>query len=115
VDLKWQGISPVVFLGRCYGLEVGGTTRSTLDRLEAAHRAGLMGPEVWSSVSEAYRFLLGLRLRAQLRAIQAGEPPTNKVALGDLTGIERSRLKDSFRAIKAWQEKAAYHYQIDFS
>ncbi len=115
VDLKWQGISPVVFLGRCYGLEVGGAGRSTLDRLEAAHRAGLMGPEVWSSVTEAYRFLLGLRLRVQLRAIQAGEPPTNKVALGDLTGIERSRLKDSFRAIKSWQEKAAYHYQVDFS
>ena len=42
-------------------------------------------------------------------------PATNKVALGDLSGIERSRLKDSFRAIKSWQEKAAYHYQVDFS
>jgi CBS domain-containing protein len=35
----------------------------------------------------------------------------NEVALSDLTAIERSRLKESFRAIKGWQEKAAYHYQ----
>jgi CBS domain-containing protein len=115
VDLKWQGISPVVFLGRCYGIEVGSKGHSTLDRLEAAHQAGLMGAEVWSSVTEAYRFLVGLRLRAQLKALQAGNPATNKVALADLSGIERSRVKDSFRAIKSWQEKAAYHYQIDFA
>ncbi len=43
-----------------------------------------------------------------------GKPPTSEVSLGDLTAIERSRLKDAFRAIKRWQEKAAYHYRTDF-
>jgi CBS domain-containing protein len=114
VDLKLQGISPIVFLARVYGLEVGSTARNTLARLQGAHGAGLMGEEAFGSVSEAYRFLLGLRLRLQLRMLADGRQVTNVVALSELNAIERSRLKDSFRAIKAWQEKAAYHYQLDF-
>jgi CBS domain-containing protein len=114
VDLKRQGISPVVFLARCYGLEVGAPARATIARLEAAARAGLMGEEAFASVSEAYRFLLGLRLRNQLRALQAGRAPADEVSLGELSALERSRLKEAFRAVRRWQEKAAYHYQTDF-
>jgi CBS domain-containing protein len=114
VDLKRHGITPIVFLARCYGLEVGVRDGSTLDRLAAAAKAGLMGEGLHASVTEAYRFLVGLRLRLQLRAIADGKSPSQEAALSELTGLERSRLKDSFRAIKAWQEKAAYHYQTDF-
>jgi len=73
-----------------------------------------MSPEVFGTVSEAYRFLLGLRLRLQLRAMSEGKPVVNKVAFSALSAIERTRLKDSFRAIKAWQDMAAYHYQVGF-
>lgn len=114
LDLKMQGLSPITTLARCYGLEVGSLERNTRARLEAAVKAGLMSQEVFTSVSEAHRFLLGLRLRLQLRALSAGRPVVNKVALSELSGIERSRLKDSFRAIKGWQEMAAYHYQATF-
>jgi CBS domain-containing protein len=111
VDLKLHGIAPVVFLARCYALEVGSRSRATLERLEDAARAGLMDESLHASVSEAYRFLLGLRLRVQLRRLAEGKKPTSEVALAELSGIERSRLKDAFRAVKSWQERAAYHYQ----
>ena len=39
VDLKKQGISPIVFLARALALEVGTSVRGTLDRLDAAERA----------------------------------------------------------------------------
>ncbi len=112
VDVKRLGLSPVVFLARCYGLEVGSRARGTLERLEAASQAGLMGEDAWVTVGQAYRFLLGLRLRLQLRAVSEGRAPSDELALASLTGIERTRLKDAFRAIKRWQEKAAYHYQV---
>jgi CBS domain-containing protein len=114
VDLKMQGLSPIVCLARCYGLEIGSPARNTRERLEAAVKEGLMSAEVFGAVSEAYRFLLGLRLRLQLRLLAEGRPVNNKVALAALSGIERSRLKDSFRAVKTWQEMAAYHYQASF-
>jgi CBS domain-containing protein len=114
VDLKRQGISPVVFLARCYGLEVGSRARNTLERLDAACKAGLMGEDAWGNVADAYRFLVGLRLRLQLRTVQEGGAPKNAVALADLTAIARGRLKDSLRAVRTWQEEAAYHYQTSF-
>jgi CBS domain-containing protein len=112
LDLKRQGIAPVVFLARAYGLEVGSHARNTLERLAAATRAGLMGPDANATVTEAYRFLLGLRLRVQLRMLSEGKPASNVVSLSQLTAIERSRLKDSLRAIGSWQDKAAYRYQV---
>jgi CBS domain-containing protein len=112
LDLKRQGIAPVVFLARCYGLAVGSHARNTLERLQAATRAGLMGADASATVMEAYRFLLGLRLRLQLKMLSEGKPATNVVSLSQLTVIERSRLKDSLRAIGSWQDKAAYRYQV---
>ncbi len=111
LDLKRQGIAPVVFLARCYGLAVGSQARSTLERLRAATRAGLMGPEASAAVIDSYRYLLGLRLRMQLKAISEGKVPTNVISLSKVSGVERSRLKDSLRAIGSWQDKAAYRYQ----
>jgi len=114
VDLKRHGISPVVFLARCYGLEVGCRSRNTLERLEAAARSGAMDQEHLGTIGEAFRFLVGLRLRLQLRQLQAGEAPANAVHLSDLSAIERSRLKDSLRAVQLWQGQAAHHFQTDF-
>jgi CBS domain-containing protein len=111
VDLKGHGIAPIVFLARCYGLEAAGEKLSTLDRLDDAVRAGIMDADVHATVVEAYRFLLGLRLRLQLRDLAEGRGPRNRVALSEVTPVERSRLRDAFRAVKSWQEKAAYHYQ----
>jgi CBS domain-containing protein len=114
VDLEAQGILPVADLARCYGLEVGALARGTLERLEAAAEAGLVSQEAHESVAHAYRFLLGLRLRHELRMLAEGGPPGAQVRASDLSAIERSRLKESFRAIARWQERAAFHYRTDF-
>jgi CBS domain-containing protein len=111
VDLKRHGISPIVFLARCYGLEIGCRSRNTLERLDAATKAGLMSEENFGTVGEAFRFLVGLRLRLQLRMLREGKEPVNEVHLGELSAIERSRIKDSLHAIKVWQDQAAHRYQ----
>jgi CBS domain-containing protein len=113
IDLKFEGISPIVFLARCYAIEAGVAERNTLDRLDAAARVGLLGREAHSTIREAYRFMLALRLREQVRMISEGKPPTNRVRFSALSSIERSRLKESFRAIRSWQEKASFHYRTD--
>jgi CBS domain-containing protein len=113
-DMKLKGISPIVFLGRVYGLEAGSQTSNTLDRLKAAVEAGLISQDTCDTLGEAYRFLLRVRLRTQLKAISEGKPPSNLVSLSDLSSMERSRLRDAFRAIEVWQERAAYHYRTDY-
>jgi CBS domain-containing protein len=112
VDLKLHGLSPIVFLARCYALELGLRPRGTLDRLEELERSGRLDPDLRASLSEAFRFLLGLRMRLQLRSVADGQPVGDAVHLGDLGPVERSRLKESFRAIREWQEQAAYHHRL---
>jgi len=112
-DMKLKGISPIVFLARVYGLESSARTSNTLERLRAAVEGGLIGEDTCATLSEAYRFLLRVRLRTQILAISEGKPASNMVSLSDLSSMERSRLRDAFRAIEVWQERAAYHYRTD--
>lgn len=114
VDLKAHGIAPVVFLARCYGLELGGAARSTLERIEAAAAAGNLSSEVHANVADAYRFLLALRLRLQLRSVAEGRSVGEAVALADVSPVERSRLKDALRAVRGFQEAGALHFKADF-
>jgi CBS domain-containing protein len=114
VDLKLHGIAPVVLLARCYGLEQGGADRNTLARLEAAAKAGALPEEVYASVADAYRFLVGLRLRLQLDQLAAGEAPSSTVPLASLTAVERSHVKDALRAVKAFQEAGGLHFRTSY-
>jgi CBS domain-containing protein len=114
VDLKLHGIAPVVFLARCYALELGGGERNTVARLEAAAKAGRLPDETFVAVAEAYRFLLGLRLRLQLERLAKGAPPSSAVPLAQLTAAERSHVKDALRAVKAFQEAGAVHFRAGY-
>jgi CBS domain-containing protein len=109
-DLKAHGIFAVVTLARCYGLQAVSRGKGSLERLEAAAAAGLHDEGEQAMVSDAYRFLLGLRLRLQLRARAAGRPVANRVPLSALGAAERARLGGCLKAIAAWQEAAAAHF-----
>jgi CBS domain-containing protein len=113
VDLERDGILPIVALARCFALEAGSSSRGTLERLDDAARAGVLSEETHAAVSEAFRFLTTVRLAQRLRAAVAGRTDPGDLALAELAGIERTRLKDAFRAIRSWQEAAAYRYQPD--
>lgn len=112
VDLKKGGIAPIVGLARLYGLEVGTAARSTLARLEAAGQTGTLSREGAELLAEAFRFTLYLRLREQLRAYQAaGQTPTNRVKLEQLSAVERRHLKEAFLAIREAQGLTAMRFQ----
>ena len=81
--MKLKGISPIVFLARVYGLEASSRTSNTLDRVRAAVAGGLIEQDTCETLSEAYRFLLRVRLRVQILAISEGRPTVQHgVALG---------------------------------
>lgn len=113
VDLKKGGLLPIVSLARLYGLEAGSQSRSTLDRLEAAARAGSLSREGASTLEEAFRFLQRLRLRGQLQALREGKTPGNKVPLEDLSPLERIHLKEVFLAVREMQSAVALRFNTD--
>jgi CBS domain-containing protein len=114
VDLKAHAVAPIVHLARCYGLEAGTGARSTMDRLDAALRCGFLTDAEHASITDAFRFVLALRLQRQLSAESMGSSPTSQVALSDLKPLERTRLKEALRSIASWQEAASHHFQTRF-
>jgi CBS domain-containing protein len=64
------------------------------------------------TLMEAFRFLLRIRLRAQVKALRAGQPPGNSVQLEDLSPLERTHLKETFLAIREHQQATALNYAV---
>ncbi len=112
VDLKRGGVAPIVALARVYALESGVRARPTLDRLEAAVTAGALSREGAETLAEAFRFLLHLRLREQLKSWRAGEPVENSVKLDALSNLERRHLKEAFLAIREMQAALEQRFQV---
>jgi len=110
VDLKRGGLAAIVLLGRLSALAGRSPARSTLDRLVAGEAAGAIGAESAESLADAFRLLMRLRLREQIRAHAAGEPVGDAVRLRGLSSLERSWLRDAMRAIVDVQEATALRY-----
>ncbi len=112
VDLKKGGIAPIQGLARVWALDAGARATPTVDRLRAATAAGLLDPESAEALEEAYVFLLGLRLREQIRALSEERAPGNHVAVDALSPSERRHLKEAFLAVRNAQKDAISRYQV---
>lgn len=112
VDVKKGGLAPIVSLARLYAVEAGSGARSTLDRLTAAEVAGTLSAASAETLGAGFRFLLGLRLREQLRALRAGEVVSNSVRLEHLSALERQHLKAVFLAIREVQRATEMRYAV---
>ena len=113
VELKRGGLAPIVALARLFALEAGVSERGTLDRLAAASAAGVLSAEGAATLSEAFRFLMRLRLRDQLQALRAGREPQAVASFEGFSSLERSQLKDVFLAIREVQESVRLRHATD--
>lgn len=111
VDLKRGGIAAIVLLARLYALAAGSLARSTIERLDAAARAGILSRGGAEALADAFRYLMRLRLREQLRRVAAGDELDNRVALDVLSPLERRRLGDAFRTVLELQRVTARNFQ----
>jgi CBS domain-containing protein len=112
VDLKKGGIAPIQGLARLWALDAGVRVTPTVDRLRAATAAGLLDAETGEALEEAFVFLLGLRLREQIRALSEGRAPGNHVAVDALSPSEKRHLKEAFLAVRTAQKDAVSRYQV---
>jgi CBS domain-containing protein len=103
VDLKHNGVVPIVDLARMYALEGAIGAVNTRERLEAAQAAGTVSKSGASDLIEAYDLISTMRLRHQARQIRDGQKPDNFLAPSRLSSFERNHLKDAFGVIKSLQ------------
>jgi CBS domain-containing protein len=111
IDLKHGGLAAIVLIGRLAGLAAGSRSRTTLDRLRDGAAAAVLARDTAEALADSFRLLMRLRLRAQLEAVAAGEPPGNAVDLTSLTDLERRRLREALRAVADAQRAVATRYR----
>ncbi|MEM6711158.1 MAG: putative nucleotidyltransferase substrate binding domain-containing protein [Pseudomonadota bacterium] len=103
LDLKHNGVVPIVDLARMYALEGAIPVVNTRARLEAAQEAGAVSTSGASDLIDAYDLISTVRLRHQARQIRQGERPDNYLSPSRLSAFERNHLKDAFGVIKGLQ------------
>jgi CBS domain-containing protein len=115
VDLKRGGIAPIVHLARLYALRAHRWELSTVDRLAAASEEGTLSSEASGELTESFRFLLGLRLDHQLRALLSGAQPADAVDSRVLSPRDRRHLKDAFLVVRRIQKATADAWSVALS
>lgn len=103
IDLKHNGVVPVVDLGRMYALQGQLTEVNTRARLEAAVAIGGVSKAGGMDLLDAYDLVAQTRLEHQARQIKQGDAPDNFLPPSRLSGFERSHLRDAFVVIKTMQ------------
>lgn len=106
IDMKLNGVVPVVDLGRIYALRGQLEMVNTRARLEAAHGAGLISQSGGRDLLDAYDLIAQTRLEHQASLIRAGGKPDNFMSPNVLSEFERSHLRDAFVVVRTMQSAA---------
>ncbi|WP_425427215.1 putative nucleotidyltransferase substrate binding domain-containing protein [Actibacterium ureilyticum] len=103
LDMKHNGVVPVVDLGRIYALQGQITAANTRARLEAAEKAGVVSASGARDLLDAYDLIAQMRLEHQAGLVKAGKAPDNYLSPSALSDFERSHLRDAFVVVRTMQ------------
>ncbi|MGM0412240.1 MAG: putative nucleotidyltransferase substrate binding domain-containing protein [Pseudomonadota bacterium] len=111
LDLKRDGLIPIVDLARIHALAAGIPANATVDRLRELGRVGAMNTDDAAELADAFALLGDLRIHHQAEALRAGGEPDNHLDPAGLSRLERHHLKDAFRIIQTHQSALAQRYE----
>jgi signal-transduction protein with cAMP-binding, CBS, and nucleotidyltransferase domain len=101
LDLKQNGLLPIVTGARVLALRNDIEERATWDRLEGVRRRGIGNEGDIKNILDAHELFLHELLMQQLEDIEAGVPPVNSITIKRLSRRRRSQLKQALHQIDA--------------
>lgn len=112
IDMKHNGVAPVVDLGRIYALRGGLEAANTRARLHAAVAAGVISGSGGRDLIEAYDVIAQARLTHQAALVRLGRAPDNFLPPSDLSDFERAHLRDAFRVVRTMQSALSHGHSV---
>ncbi len=103
LDLKKQGIFPIVHGVRSLALLRQLRATSTADRIDTLAADGTLSAELAGQLVESLHFLMGLKLAAGLNEIDAGHPVSGLVDARRLSSLERDLLNDTLAVVRRFK------------
>ena len=101
IDLKLNGLMPICSGARVLALKHQIYERSTAARLKAVRNMPGMPETLIDHLLEAHGILLSQILELQLRDIERGLKPSNKVAVSELTLYQRERIRWALEQVRS--------------
>lgn len=111
VDLKRNGVVPIIDLARIYALAGSVEAINTKSRLEATAGGGVVSQQGAMDLRDALEMISMIRLRHQARLIRSGRQANNFIAPGEFSNFERNHLKDAFEIVRTMQSAIGQRYQ----
>jgi CBS domain-containing protein len=105
VDLKRDGLQPIVDLGRYAGFAAGAGLLSTPARLRAGADRGVLRDGDARLLTEAHELFSDLRVSHHLSLLRDGRPVDDSVDPAQLSALTRSYMKDAFRLVAGVQRR----------
>ena len=112
LDLKHNGIVPIIDMARIYALAEGVPAVNTVERLEQTAGSRMLSTSGSANLLDAFEFIGKLRMEHQATQISNGESPDNFMLPSELSKLEREHLKDAFKVIQTMQAVLEQRYQI---
>ena len=112
LNLKLNGIMPIVEIARIRSLAAGELRITTRNRLRAAAQAGEITKTDASNLIDALDFFEKLRIEQQSRQLQGGQPADNHLAPSDLSPLVRQNLKSAFSQVRVSQSALLNRFHL---
>jgi CBS domain-containing protein len=112
LNLKFRLIAPIINIARLYALEEAIPETSTIDRIEHLKEIHPVMKDMGDELSEAFEFVMTLRIHHQFEQIMAGREPDNYINPDSLTNLEKKTLKEACQIISRFQEVIEQHYML---
>ena len=103
LDMKHNGVVPVVDLARIYALQGQIGAVNTRARLEEARETGQLSKSGAGDLLDAYDLIAETRIQHQADLVKQGAQPDNFLQPSTLSDFERSHVRDAFVVVKSMQ------------
>ena len=113
LNLKKEGIFPMVHGVRSLALQAQLSETGTAQRLEALAARGVITARQASDWTQCLHYLMGLKLQAGLAEIDLEQPVSGDVEVSKLSTLERDLLKDALGVVKQCKTFLRQHFRLD--
>jgi CBS domain-containing protein len=113
LDLKKLGTFPIVHGVRALCLAHGVRATATTERLALLQQRGQLEATLARDLTEALHYLMGLKLRHQLRQRAEGRQPGNLVRPSELSTLERDQFKGALEIVGRFRALLRQRLRLD--
>jgi len=112
MNLKKEGIFPLVHGVRSLALAHRLREQSTVERIQALQAAGELSAATARELGEALRVFMGVRLEAGLTELDRGQPVSGVVDINALSTAERDLLKDALGVVRRFKVQLRHRFKL---